>query len=272
MASHKPLPGGSQTIDRRAARREQVAQLRTNALSAYSRNAFHMLDPRFTAPGVFHAYQTGESPGQYGKDPSLDVPEYSLDLIRRYPTMTPTEQLQVRWAVSMKQSWSYEELLEYRRVAFGQQRATGDNPWADVEPYDVSMMVRYPWLTPAQQLRVRYSIAAYSEEWTPEELAAYRQAAFSDLPFQAKFTEAGIRHLGKVGESPNASYYGPRAAASAFTQLGQAMDGLAGQAQRAGDALRALRTKMPTGLPADPSHDAARLGGWGIPDSKRISL
>ena len=27
-----------------------------------------MLDPRFSVPGVFHAYQTGEAPGQYGED------------------------------------------------------------------------------------------------------------------------------------------------------------------------------------------------------------
>jgi hypothetical protein len=280
MPTHKPLPANGATVpDLQTARRTQVEQARVASVIAYKANPFHRLDPRFTAPGVFHAYQIGEAPGQFGEDVSLNFGIYNVDMIRRYPSLSPTEQLRVRWAVAAKPSWTYEELLDYRVAAFGLKRRPGDNPYADLEPYDVRMIERYPWMSSAQQLKVRYSVAM-KESWTPEELAAYRRAAFSAMPFQRTFATVGPFRRGAVGEMPQAfdkpefphGQYTPGQAAQAFQRLGQAMEGLTGQARRAAGAMQQVRTKMPLDLPADPSHDVSALGGWGIPDDKRINL
>jgi len=76
------------------------------------------LDPRYTAPGVFHAYQPGEAAGQFDADPTVNVPPYNVDMIRRYPSLTPAEQLRVRYAVALKASWTTAELDAYRQAVY----------------------------------------------------------------------------------------------------------------------------------------------------------
>jgi len=79
---------------------------------------FQTLDPRYTAPGLFHAYQPGQTAGAFERDPSVNVQPYSVDMIRRYPSLSPLEQLQVRYAVAQKATWTTAELDAYRQAVY----------------------------------------------------------------------------------------------------------------------------------------------------------